>query len=103
MLSNDAAAGANGRKAVRVTITGRVQGVWYRGWTVGMARELGIDGWVRNRSDGSVEALVAGPASQVDKLVDSCRTGPMAARVDAVHAQSAPDPGHIGFEQRATL
>ena len=46
---------------VRLSITGRVQGVWYRGWTVDQAKALGLAGWVRNFTDGSVEALVNGP------------------------------------------
>lgn len=77
----------------RLRITGRVQGVAYRDWMVRAARTAGIVGWVRNRADGSVEALVAGPADAVDALIASCRHGPPAARVDNVErsAEQAPD------------
>ena len=77
----------------RLRITGRVQGVAYRDWMVRTARAAGVVGWVRNRADGSVEALVAGPSGVVDALIASCRQGPPAARVDNVerHEQQMPD------------
>ncbi|CAO3414433.1 acylphosphatase [Azospirillum doebereinerae] len=91
------------RKAVRAWISGKVQGVWYRGWTVETAGALGLSGWVRNRSDGTVEALFAGPPEAVDRMLESCRRGPSAAVVRAVTAEPAADPGHGVFEQRATV
>lgn len=91
------------RKAVRAWVSGRVQGVWYRGWTVETARALGLSGWVRNRSDGMVEALFAGPADAVDRMVEACRRGPPAAVVRDVTTEPAADPGTDGFEQRATV
>ncbi len=93
----------DGRIAVRLTITGRVQGVWYRGWTVEQAQARGLDGWVRNRADGSVEALVAGPAAAVEALVALCHEGPPAARVTAVNRGAGADPGPVGFVQAATV
>ncbi|HYG91612.1 MAG TPA: acylphosphatase [Azospirillum sp.] len=90
------------RKAVRVRIFGRVQGVWYRGWTVDRATELGLSGWVRNRADGTVEALFAGPVSQVEAMLAVCREGPPAAVVRDIAVESADDPGDRGFEQRPT-
>ena len=57
----DAGPGMSDTITVRVRISGRVQGVWYRGWTVDEARRLGLSGWVRNRRDGSVEAVFSGP------------------------------------------
>ena len=60
---------------IRVRITGRVQGVWYRGWTVDHARRLGLSGWVRNRRDGSVEAVLSGPEQVVRSMVELCRRG----------------------------
>jgi acylphosphatase len=54
---------------VRLIITGTVQGVFYRAWTVETASGLGLDGWVRNNADGTVEAVAAGPAEAVDRLV----------------------------------
>ena len=77
----------------RLRITGRVQGVAYRDWMVRAARAAGVVGWVRNRADGSVEALVAGPPGAVDALVADCRHGPPAARVDNVErsVEQAPD------------
>jgi acylphosphatase len=73
-----------GRRAVRVRITGRVQGVYYRGWTEDNALELGLDGWVRNRRDGSVEALFSGPSASVAEMLKRCHDGPPSARVEAV-------------------
>jgi acylphosphatase len=69
---------------VRLRITGRVQGVWYRGATEAEARRLGVDGWVRNLPDGSVEALLQGEPAAVRALVDWCRSGPPGARVTEV-------------------
>lgn len=72
-------------EAIRqVTIRGRVQGVGYRAWLEFTAEGLGLDGWVRNRRDGSVEALLAGPAQVVAEMIALCRQGPTAARVDDV-------------------
>lgn len=90
----------------RVRIHGRVQGVWYRGWTVRKAKDLGLRGWVRNRSDGSVEAVFAGPAVSVDAMIEACHVGPPAARVDKVTAELVGDDDYAAlaplFEQRAT-
>lgn len=91
------------RKVVRVQITGKVQGVWYRGWTVREAVHHGLDGWVRNRRDGSVEAVFAGAADDVDALIHACHLGPPAARVTAVTVTAEPDPGPVGFAQKPTL
>ena len=66
----------------RVRIHGRVQGVFYRGWSVDNARALRLDGWVRNRRDGSVEMLLAGSEEAVDAMIARCRDGPPAARVE---------------------
>ena len=76
--------------AVRVRITGRVQGVWYRGWTVGEAQARSLSGWVRNRADGSVEAVFAGERESVDDMVEACRRGPPAARVTGVEVTILP-------------
>ena len=81
---------------VRLSVTGRVQGVWYRGWTVGKAQELGLAGWVRNITDGSVEALINGPKETVDTLVALCRSGPPAARVDGIDVTVIDPPGMGG-------
>ena len=64
-----------------VTIHGRVQGVGYRAWTEDTARELGLQGWVRNRRDDSVEAVFAGPGEAVAKMIEACRQGPYGAHV----------------------
>lgn len=84
-------------------ITGRVQGVGYRDWAVQTARALGLDGWVRNRSDRSVEALVRGPAEAVEAFITACRQGPSLARVDGVATREHEAPSLKGFEWRATF
>jgi acylphosphatase len=76
------------RNALRqVTIRGRVQGVGFRYWVEQQAMAHGLEGWVRNRRDGSVEALFAGPAEVVADLIARCRRGPSLARVDAVQEE----------------
>ena len=91
-----------GRKSLRLHIGGRVQGVFYRNWMIGEANRRNLDGWVRNLSDGTVEALVAGPVTDVDALVRACWEGPPAAEVDRVEASPAPDPGPGGFTRAAS-
>ncbi len=69
---------------LHVTIRGRVQGVGYRAWIEDRARASQLEGWVRNRRDGSVEAVFSGPASVVAEMVAHCRHGPPSSRVEAV-------------------
>ena len=71
----------------RLAITGRVQGVGYRDWAVATGQRLGLGGWVRNRTDGSVEALVVGDDEAVGRMIEACRRGPTLARVDAVDVE----------------
>ncbi len=89
-------------KTIRVVIEGRVQGVWYRGWTVEQAAARGLRGWVRNRADGSVEALFHGPARMVDDMVAACLQGPPAAHVSRIAAEPAVEAAGPGFHQRPT-
>jgi acylphosphatase len=84
-------------KAVQVVISGRVQGVGYRAWLAEAARAAGLDGWVRNRRDGRVEALLAGGDAAVDAMVAACRNGPRSASVEAVAVAAATLPGAKGF------
>ncbi len=88
-------------RTVRLQIHGRVQGVWYRASTRSEAERLGVHGWVRNRSDGTVEALVQGDAGAVEELVAWCRRGPSGAAVSRVDV-SEVDGGDIpaGFQIR---
>jgi acylphosphatase len=90
------------RSAVRLIIRGRVQGVGYRFWACAEARRLQLAGWVRNRTDGSVELLAAGPAAAVEQLVAACRRGPVSAEVASVERAEAVDDDCRGFEERPT-
>ena len=84
-----------------VRVRGRVQGVGYRESCVHQATLLGVTGWVRNRGDGSVEALVQGNGDQLERMVDWLRRGPAMARVDDVHVEDAPSsPRFERFERR---
>ena len=95
--------GAGPRIARRIHIKGKVQGVWFRGWTVDQAKALGLDGWVRNRIDGSVEAVAAGPAPKVEALIALCRQGPPAAQVASVTVGDMSGEIATGFSQRPTV
>ena len=88
--------------AVRLRIHGRVQGVWFRGWTVDTATALGLRGWVRNCRDGAVEALLIGPSAAVEDMVTLCHDGPAYARVDRVDRALAEDDGSQAFRQVGT-
>lgn len=87
------------QRTVRVIVEGRVQGVWYRGWTVETARSLGLQGWVRNLGDGSVEAVFSGPAAGVEAMLAHSRQGPPAASVHSVNAEGWSQPVAPGFHQ----
>ncbi|MBT7667718.1 MAG: acylphosphatase [Rhodospirillaceae bacterium] len=87
---------------LRVVISGRVQGVWFRGWTVAQAQSLGLQGWVRNLSDGNVEAVFAGAKADVAVMQASCHQGPPAARVRSVAVEPWLGPVPAGFQQWAT-
>ncbi|MDX1539968.1 MAG: acylphosphatase [Geminicoccaceae bacterium] len=89
-------------RRVRVIVHGDVQGVFYRGWTVEQARALRLRGWVRNRHDGTVEALFSGPGEAVDEMVRRCQDGPPAARVSEVEVEDSREPVPEGFGQRGT-
>jgi acylphosphatase len=84
--------------AVRVVISGRVQGVGYRAWVEHHATKLGLQGWVRNRRDGSVEAVFEGEASIVANMVASCSRGPASSRVDHV-AEEAASPDTLALRR----
>jgi acylphosphatase len=74
-----------------LTIRGVVQKIGFRVWTERKALRLGLDGWVRNRLDGSVEVLVAGPPPAVAELIEQCRSGPPLARVDSIAVEEASE------------
>ena len=86
----------------RVIIRGRVQRVGYRAWAEHMALQRGLEGWVRNRSDGTVEAVFAGPASVVDGMIDACRRGPPGAHVDTIEQRDAAGD-EVAFRRRGEL
>jgi len=76
------------RAYLHLRIHGRVQGVWFRGWTVREAKRLDLDGWVRNLSDGSVEILARGTNKDLDDFCKACWSGPPTACVEKVETQS---------------
>ena len=91
------------RRTVRVRIEGGVQGVGYRYWTERVADELGLTGWVRNRRDGSVEALVDGDEAAVAELLRACRRGPRLANVTEILEEMAEAPDEPGFLRLPTV
>ena len=82
----------------RVVAEGLVQGVYFRDTLRQTALRLGVAGWVRNRGDGSVEAVFEGPPDDVGRLVEAARRGPQGARVERLHVWEEPVEGISGFE-----
>lgn len=85
-----------------VVIRGRVQRIGYRAWTEYTALEQGLEGWVRNRRDGAVEAVFAGPAGAVHEMIDACRRGPPGALVDAID-ERAGTPADLALRRPGEL
>ena len=89
--------------SVRIVVHGRVQGVWFRAWTRDEAMARGLVGWVRNRRDGTVEALFAGDDQKVEEMIALCGEGPPHAKVTSVERFDAAPPDDEGFLQLPTL
>jgi acylphosphatase len=85
-----------------VRITGRVQGVFFRAWAQGQARELAVSGWIRNCADGSVEAHIDGDEDAVARMIERLRQGPSDARVDELVAEEAAFENTGRFELRTS-
>jgi acylphosphatase len=86
------------RRTVNVRIDGNVQGVGFRNWTQRLAGQLGLSGWVRNRRDGSVEAVFHGAADAVEDAIARCKIGPRSGKVTGVTVSAADPPAVAGFE-----
>lgn len=86
--------------ATHLVIHGRVQGVFYRDWTVRTARQLGLAGWVRNLPDGTVEAHLEGAQDAVESMIDKMNEGPPAAKVDRIERSETEAQGLEGFHRR---
>lgn len=89
-------------KARLLRIAGRVQGVGFRDWLLHEAQRHGISGWVRNRADGTVEAVLAGEEDALNVVLTACRLGPPLARVESIQEQFAEMPADPGFHKRAS-
>lgn len=89
-------------KAVQVMISGRVQGVGFRAWARAQAHQHQLSGWVRNRRDGTVEAVFSGKADAVDAMVAACHDGPLACRVMGVAVKDWPEVLTGAFEEKET-
>ncbi len=89
--------------ARHVQVSGRVQGVWFRGWTCREAEALGLAGWVRNRRDGRVELLLEGPEEAVAEMLARLRRGPPMAQVSDLEIVEVEPRERAGFGQRSTV
>ncbi len=89
--------------SLRLRIEGRVQAVGYRNFIIEEARKLGVDGWVRNRSDGTVEALVSGETKVVETLIAACARGPEGSRIKHIDMESVEAPAEKGFTRRPSI
>ncbi|MGO4705069.1 acylphosphatase [Microvirga sp. 2MCAF38] len=89
---------------LHVIIHGRVQGIGFRAWTHHQAELRGLRGWVRNRRDGTVEAVFSGPEDAVDAMLSVCREGPDGSRVEKIDTDAVDDGAFASrFEVRATV
>jgi acylphosphatase len=86
--------------ALRLIIHGRVQGVGYRAWACREARLLGVRGWVRNRTDGTVELVAEGADGPLQEFALRCEHGPLAARVTSIDRFETDDRPETGFIER---
>jgi len=84
----------------RMMVSGKVQGVGYRNWTIWTANALGVTGWIRNVQDGRVEIMASGEDTALTALVEACRQGPQLARVDDVEVQAVGEVHVKGFNKR---
>ena len=91
------------RTSLRIRVEGSVQAVGYRAFVIGEARALALDGWVRNRADGTVEIMVSGETKAVEALVLASMRGPKGARIANVELHPAEAPDEKGFHRRPTL
>ena len=88
---------------LRLRIEGFVQGVSFRHFAIEEARNLGLNGWIRNRSDGTVEALASGDNAAVEKFVAACMKGPPGSRIANVELHKAEPPEEKGFHRRPSV
>lgn len=95
--------GPTAHRTVHVLIDGRVQGVGYRAWAFEHAQALGLSGWVRNRRDGTVEAVFSGPPITVAEMLAACRHGPGPADVATVTVLAEAGEAPAAFEIRPTV
>ena len=102
-MPQDQGTRASPRQALHILIEGRVQGVGFRAFVELQARGLGLDGWVRNRRDGAVEAVIAGSVAAVERMLALCREGPAHARVDMLRVLDEGVAAGPGFEVRPTV
>jgi acylphosphatase len=86
----------------RLVIRGRVQRVAYRAWAQHRALERGLEGWVRNRADGTVEAVFAGPEREVEDMIEACRRGPPGAQVDGLDQRDG-DLDDVALRRRGEM
>jgi acylphosphatase len=89
--------------SLRLRIEGFVQAVGYRNFVIAEANKLGLDGWIRNRSDGTVEALVSGETKAVEAMVAVCMRGPEGSRVKNVELHNSEPPAEKGFNRRPSV
>lgn len=90
-------------KTVQIVIEGRVQGVGFRAWVASTARKRGLDGFVRNRKDGTVEAYFSGANDVVDEMIEDCWDGPLVSRVTAITVRESQQQMAQGFTSEATI
>ena len=89
--------------SLRLKIEGFVQAVGYRNFAIDVASRLGLDGWIRNRSDGTVEVLISGETKKVELFAQACMRGPPGATVKSVEMHKAEPPEEKGFRRRSSL
>ena len=90
-------------RVVHVLIRGRVHGVGFRAWTQHEAERRGLEGWVRNRRDGTVEAVFAGDAASVEAMIAACKTGPRGSRVDDIEQRDAVEDDLLALRRQAEI